>query len=58
MSSTACYYFTCSLRVAIGPVAADDVIVYALALFLLLSFFLYYLTPKEKNGGSHKDGWT
>jgi len=30
-----------SLRVAIGPVAADDVIVYILALFLLLSFFLY-----------------
>jgi hypothetical protein len=27
--------------VAIDPVAADDVIVYALALFLLLSFFLY-----------------
>jgi hypothetical protein len=27
--------------VAIGPVAADDVIVYVLALFLLLSFFLY-----------------
>jgi hypothetical protein len=41
MSSAASYYFTRSLRVAIGPVAADDVIVYALALFLLLSFFLY-----------------
>ena len=58
MSSTACYYFTRSLRVAIGPVGADDVIVYVLALFLLLSFFLYSLTPKEKNGGPHKDGWT
>jgi hypothetical protein len=41
MSSAASYYFTRSLRVAIDPVAADDVIVYALALFLLLSFFLY-----------------
>jgi hypothetical protein len=41
MSSAACYYFTRSLRVAIGPVAADDVIVYVLALFLLLSFFRY-----------------
>jgi hypothetical protein len=58
MSSAASYYFTRSLRVAIGPVAADDVIVYILALFLLLSFLLYYLTPKEKNGGPHKDGWT
>ena len=41
MSSAASYYFTRSLRVAIGPVAADDVIVYILAFLLLLSFFLY-----------------
>jgi hypothetical protein len=39
MSSPASYYFTRSLRVAIGPVAADDVIVYVLALFLLSHFF-------------------
>jgi hypothetical protein len=39
MSSTACFYFTLSLRVAIGPVATDDVIVDVLRLFLLLFSF-------------------
>jgi hypothetical protein len=49
MSSAASYYFTRSLRVAISPVAADDVIVYVLALFLLLSFFsLLADTKREK----------